>query len=100
MDIKFFSGKAYKFCSINTFQKIVEHEKLRLARADTFNDPHESNPFMIPLEWEALTKINDSSQEIVRHIANEAFVRICGSVYITCFSQNYLPGYQIPLGFR
>lgn len=90
MSTKFFSGSAYKFCSVDTFQKIVENEKLRLARADTFNDPHESNPFLIPLEWEALTKIQNNSQEIVRNIANEAFVRICGSVYITCFCRNYL----------
>jgi hypothetical protein len=90
MKINFFSGKAYKFCSIDTLQKIVEHEKLRLARADTFNDPHESNPFLIPLEWEALTQIKNNPQKIVRSIANEAFVKICGSIYITCFCQNYL----------
>lgn len=90
MNINFYSGKAYKFCSIDTFSKIVEFQKLRLARADTFNDPHESNPFLIPLEWEALTKMKESSQQAVQYIANQAFTRICGSIYITCFCKNYI----------
>lgn len=42
------------------------------------------------MEWEELTKIKENRQEVVRYIANEAFMRICGSIYITCFSQNYI----------
>lgn len=90
MDINFYSGKAYKFCSTDTFSKIIEFQKLRLARADTFNDPHDSNPFLIPLEWEELTKFKEGSKQTVQYIANQAFTRICGSIYITCFCQNYI----------
>jgi hypothetical protein len=90
MDVPFFFGLAYKFCSAATLPLIVGGRKLRFSRADTFNDAFELSPFLMPLNWNELIDLKKTQPELVDTIAAQAFHRVCGSLYITCFSKNYL----------
>lgn len=86
----FHSGPAYKFISSQSFKLILENESLWFTRGDCFNDPFEANPYMVPIDWKNLVKEDKSNVSVVRHVANEAFVRICSKIYTTCFSKTYL----------
>ena len=90
MSIPFFKGSAYKFCSIDTLKLIIEHERLRFTRGDQFNDPYEANPYLVPTEWSKIVKEDKSNTEVVKALANEAFVRLSSKIYITCFSKSYI----------
>ena len=90
MNIPFFKGSAYKFCSIETLNLIIEHEKLRFTRGDQFNDPYEANPYLVPTEWSKIVKEDKSNTDVVKALANEAFIRLSSKIYITCFSKSYI----------
>lgn len=86
----FFSGLAYKFISTDSFKLILESETLWFTRGDCFNDPFESNPYLVPLDWGNLVKEDKSNIELIKYLANEAFLKICSRLYTTCFSKTYL----------
>lgn len=87
---KFHSGPVYKFISTESFKLILEYETLRFTRGDSLNDPFEANPYLVPIDWKSLVKEDKSNMEVIKYIANEAFVKICSRIYITCFSKTYL----------
>jgi hypothetical protein len=86
----FFSGQAYKFITTESFKLILENERLWFTRGDCFNDPFESNPYLVPIDWKNLVKEDKSNIELIKYIANEAFVKVCSRIYTTCFSKTYL----------
>lgn len=90
MKIPFFSGPAFKFLSIESFKLIIQNETLRFTRGDSFNDPLEANPFLVPIDWKNLVKEDKSNIAMIKIIADEAFKRICSKIYVTCFSSSYL----------
>jgi hypothetical protein len=90
MKIPFYVGSAYKFLSIESLKLIVENETLRFTRGDTFNDPFESNPYLVPIDWANLVKEDKSNVEMIKVIADNAFKKICSKIYVTCFSSSYL----------
>lgn len=90
MTVPFYSGKAYKFLSIESLNLIISNETLRFTRGDRFNDPFEANPFLVPIDWKNLVKEDKSNIEVVKYIASEAFEKICSKIYVTCFSSEYL----------
>lgn len=90
MKIPFYSGAVYKFISTDYFKLLLTNETLRFTRGDSFNDPYESNPYMVPIDWEKLVKPDKSNISVIKGIANEAFIRICSKIYVTCFSTTYL----------
>lgn len=90
MKVPFYSGPAYKFISVESFKLILEHETLRFTRGDSFNDPFESNPYLVPIDWKGLVKEDKSNVDLIKYIANEAFIKICSKIYTTCFSATYL----------
>jgi len=87
---RFHSGKAYKFLSTDTLKIIIQNESLRFTRGDSFNDPFEANPFLVPVGWESLAKEDKSNVEMIKYLASEIFTRLFSKTYITCFSSNYL----------
>lgn len=89
MKIPFYFGKAYKFMTINGLLATIESESLRLTRGDMFNDPFESNPYLVPLEWDSNIPSFTENPELHSQLYNHAFKRIFSTLYITCFSKGY-----------
>ncbi|MDH1602048.1 MULTISPECIES: DUF2971 domain-containing protein [Empedobacter] len=79
----------YKFISIHSLKLVIENKTLRFTRGDYFNDPFESNPYLTPLDWNELYK-NTKNKDIIKFIANQAFVKLQSKNYSSCFSKSYL----------
>lgn len=90
MEVPFFFGPAYKFCAAATLPLIVRNRKLRFSRADTFNDAFELSPFLMPLNWDEIVELKKTQPDAANALVATAFQRVCSSLYITCFSKNYL----------
>jgi len=90
MEVSFFFGPAYKFCSAATLTLIVRNRRLRFSRADTFNDAFELSPFLMPLNWDEIVELKKTHPDKANELVATAFQRVCSSLYITCFSKNYL----------
>ena len=90
MQIPFYISPAYKFCSAATLSLIVRNRSLRFSRADTFNDAFELSPFLIPLDWQEIVKLSETNMSAAKQLADTAFQKVCSSLYITCFSKNYM----------
>lgn len=82
-----YAGPVYKYISTESFEKVITSETLWFTRGDCFNDPYEANPYMIPIEWKDIVKVDKSNVDLILEIANNAFVRICSKIYSTCFSK-------------
>ncbi len=87
MKIPFHTSSAYKFTSCATLSLICKHRTLRFTRADALNDAFELSPFIIPLDWEDLTKLAKTNFPAAKKISDLAFRQVCSSLYITCFSK-------------
>lgn len=90
MKKRFYSGKAYKFLSTETLKTIIQNESLRFTRGDSFNDPFEANPFLVPVGWESIAKEDKSNVDMIKYLASEAFTRLFSKTYVTCLSSSYL----------
>lgn|GEM_PF-1589287 len=90
MEVPFFFGPAYKFCAAATLPLIVRNRRLRFSRADTFNDAFELSPFLMPLNWHEIVELKKTQPEAANALVATAFQRVCSTLYITCFSKNYL----------
>jgi hypothetical protein len=90
MEVPFFFGPVYKFCSATTLPLIVRNRRLRFSRAETFNDAFELSPFLMPLNWDEIVELKKTQPETANALVATAFQRVFGSLYIMCFSKNYL----------
>jgi len=79
-------GKAYKFCSLSALCKIFENQSLRFSRGDDLKDVYELSPFLMPLNWDEIVNL---PREAGNAIVEDAFKRVCSSLYITCFAKDY-----------
>lgn len=90
MQIPFHRGLAYKYCSAATLPLIVRGGRLQFSRADTFNDAFELSPFLIPLDWGEIAQLAETDMAAAKQLVNMAFIKVCSSLYISCFSKNYI----------
>lgn len=90
MTIPYHLAPAYKFCNASTLPLIVRGSRLRFSRADTFNDAFELSPYLIPLDWTEISKLGETNMDAAKALASHAFQRVCSSLYISCFSKNYM----------
>jgi hypothetical protein len=67
---------------------IAKNRTLRFTRADALNDAFELSPFIVPLNWLEITELAKTNLPAAKALSNEAFRRICASLYITCFSRS------------
>ncbi len=81
-----YNNKAYRFISFEGLENTLKFKKLRLSRADQFNDPLDNSPFLMPLEWDKYLKYGD---KFVKMQSGKAFYDVFGSMYICCFSKTY-----------
>lgn len=81
-----YNNKAYRFISFEGLENTLRFKKLRLSRADQFNDPLDNSPFLMPLEWDKYLKYGD---KFVQMQSEKAFMDVFGSIYICCFSKTY-----------
>ncbi len=89
MNIPFHMTSAYKYLTCATLKLIAENQTLRFTRADALNDLYELSPFLLPLNWDELTELSKTNLPAARAVANQAFQKICSSLYLTCFSRSY-----------
>lgn len=89
MNVPFHFAPAYKFCKAETFAKIVSRGRLWFTRADALNDIFELSPYLMPLDWPEIVKLSETQPEVARQLAATAFQKVCGSLYVTCFSKEY-----------
>jgi len=81
-----YHGKAYRFLSYEGLFKTVESEKLRFTRVDSFNDPLDNSPYLIPYDWDSYSKGGDEFLHLLQsHLHREIFQ----SLYICCFSKKF-----------
>lgn len=81
-----YNKKAYRFLSFDGLENTLKFNKLRLSRADQFNDPLDNSPFLMPIEWDKCMMFGN---EFLKTLSEKAFNYVLGSVYICCFSKTY-----------
>jgi hypothetical protein len=94
MNIPYHFAPAYKYCSVSTLSKIVLNGRIRFTRADAFNDVFELSPFLLPLDWNGVAQLAEADMQTAKTIASTAFDKVCSSLYISCFSKNYISSYS------
>jgi hypothetical protein len=82
-----YEGKAYRFLSFEGFFESIENKNLRFSSANSFNDPLDNSPYLIPMDWLEYNKLGN---ETFLQIANEYILeKAFKSLYICCFCKEY-----------
>ena len=77
-----------KYTTLDSLKAIIKNSSLRFTRGDQFNDPFESNPCFLPLNWGELENLeSDNKTKIIRRLQQFGFERVFKDLYITCFSE-------------
>lgn len=87
--MKIYSGTAYKFMSIEGLIATLENESIRFTRGDMFNDPFESNPYLVSLNWSDEIPKFTENPKLHSYLHNVAFEKIFSDLYIACFTKSY-----------
>lgn len=87
--MRIYKKQLYKFMSIDGLKATLENKSLRFTRGDMFNDPYESCPYLIPLEWGDGIPEFTKNPELHSFLYHHAFARIFSNLYISCFTKGY-----------
>ncbi|MDT3401314.1 DUF2971 domain-containing protein [Mucilaginibacter terrae] len=86
MQSPLYAGPAYKYISAESFKKLLTGRSIWYTRGDRFNDPYEANPYMVPVGWKDMVKLDKSNVQMNLALATSAFHQLFSKLYITCFS--------------
>jgi hypothetical protein len=80
-------GNAYRFITFEGLFNTIENSTLRFSRVDNINDPLDSCPYLVPMEWGKFSKLGGQQlTEFTRDYLNSIVYR---SLFICCFCKDF-----------